>query len=187
VGDAGRVRQQPAEIGVRDERQADRRQDPPHRPARRLEHERHGHDAEQDIRGLGDRRAAEDLVGAHRGVADGHEGQRGERPVQRGRVLVRVLAAARAGAEDREGERQHDGEERRAVRRRVERVERPVDGEERQPGAAGVHERTGGPVQFPAGALGLVLLEQPLVRRRLAGRRLLGRRGAVHRVSRLPP
>ena len=190
VGDAERVRDQPAQVRVREEGEADRRQDPPDRAARRLQHEQHGHHAGGHVEPFGCRRAAEQVVGRHRRVPDGDERQQPERPVEHRGPLRRVLGGARAPAraEHEERQQQRDGEERRPVLLRVDRVEDPVDGEQRQPGAEDRHDHRRGARQPAAGALGLELLEQPLlgprIRGRLDGR---GHRSTASRRCTAPP
>ena len=69
VGEPERVGDQPAEVGVGDEREHDRGQHPADRAARRLEDQQHRRDAEDDVERLGRGGAAEQLVGRDGGVA----------------------------------------------------------------------------------------------------------------------
>ena len=169
VGDAERVRDQPAEVGVREEPDADRRQDPPDRAAGGLEHEHHRDHAGEDVERLRVRRAPEQLVRCHDGVAGRDQREDPERPVQRRRALGGMLGAVRlaARAEHEERQQQYDRKERRPVLLGGDRVQHPVHREQRQPGGQDVDDGGAEARQLAARALSLELFEQPLLGRRV--------------------
>ena len=152
VADLQRVGDQPAEEGVEQEGDADRRQRPARRAACGLEHDDDRAGAEDDVERRRLRGAADELVAGHDGVADRGDGERADDPVARARPF--------GAAEDDEGQQQRDGQERGPVDLRGERPEDPEDREQRQPGAEHGDEARGEAGQVAAGALGLELVEE---------------------------
>ena len=122
------------------------------RAPRRLQHEQDRGDAEDDVERLRPRGAAHEIVGRHDRVAD-------RRPARAAATTQSAGRGSLRAAEDDEGQQQRDGQERRPVDLRRERLEDPEDREQRQPGAEHGDEHAGEAFELAPGPLGLELLE----------------------------
>ena len=133
VRDVPAHRQLAAEVGIEQEGDHHRGQDPADRAARRLQHEQDRGDAEGDVEVVGLRGAAHELVERHERVAERDHRAEGQQPVGDARALgPGLLVTCAPAAVDEERQRERDEQEARPVALRRHRVEHPVDRVTRQ-------------------------------------------------------